>query len=272
MRTRTSAALLLLLGVEIRAESPATYQRSTELPAVRMSYTDFVQIATRAKSIADNANQSLQPEEHRREKMEAASGERRLRTPAIFADADLRKAPSVAYEVSYTYSRSGAPISEVSLQMHNRVRFLSVEGTAPDQVDALFASIRESISEHQTLFGGALPNFAFFLLVLATGLFSVMYVLHVLERKGKEFISLPLFIGMLLIVGACTLTVSWLLAEPGWFPGTAVYAGDANLLARYGPQISLLGLVATIVMGLAGIFYSNWLAGREDQATPPPAG
>jgi hypothetical protein len=136
-------------------------------------------------------------------------------------------------------------------------RRLSVSGGAADQVEALSALLENDLRRYSTWIGGAVfrktAGVCLSVVLLATLVISSAYYWN--SRRYTAW-GMPICsaLGLLLL-----LFVPW----NRFLPGFALYQSYSPfLLVRYAPQISFLGLLAT----LAGIPLSYFLARRRRDA------
>ncbi len=59
------------------------------------------------------------------------------------------------FTYSYSSSVEGAPIKRVYLDFRDYNRTLTVEGPSPEQVDAVFATLREDLAAYRAMLEGA---------------------------------------------------------------------------------------------------------------------
>lgn len=67
----------------------------------------------------------------------------------------------------------------------------------------------------------------------------------------------------LLIFGPLLSISVWVLPWKNWFPGTAVYAGDASWLVRNSPLLSLVGVFLTLITFALSVAISIYLSPRQ---------
>ena len=86
---------------------------------------------------------------------------------------NYERKPEVAYEFSYWYYYPKGKISQVNLNFTDSSRRISIEGTDPNQIDALFSMLKEKIESRQSIFGGG-----FFRFFLFMGIFIFLIILY----------------------------------------------------------------------------------------------
>ena len=230
------------------APEPTTYSLSRTFLPIRLSYEDLAAIAGKAHAIAERANAS-----HKTfrvfERMEATDGQARLEKRGVFAPEDIRGAPRVAYQVSYHYSNDDAPLSTIHMSFDDYSRRLTVEGIAPEQVDALVAVLAGEISTRGSFVGG----FTFRTLGGAILLFIAILIVGATRSvdAANRSVRVAFFLTALGIVAA-VFFFPW----ERWLPGTAVCVEEPGFIVRYAPQFTFAGfLLALIALGVpAGRF------------------
>ena len=155
-------------------------------------------------------------------------------------------APRVATSVSYRYHNRAGVISSITLRFSDSYRTLEVSGRSQDQVEAVANLADTIVVEATTLFGGyeqrSLGGFLLF------GIAMTLVNLHWFVPNLK----LPIHLALMATGCLCLVSV-WLLPWDEWFPGLAVYRGDASFFVRNAAIISFLGLVATLLSLFWGV-------------------
>jgi hypothetical protein len=136
----------------------------------------------------------------------------------------------------------GAPINHLQLSFGNFRRTISVDGESPDQVDAIFVTLRDELATLTSVVGG--PFFVKFVLSIAApatlGLIALFSALLWLRSKRRFF---------MIIEATCFIAFVVLLLLPNaeMFRGFSVIKEDASFVVRYGAEISFWGSILSIV-------------------------
>jgi hypothetical protein len=158
-------------------------------------------------------------------------------------DAVGAKIPSEINSFMYkARTEDSAPVTRLELWFDDGWRRLSVEGQSPDQVDAIFATVREEVSAYSTFLGGQSSRFFILYLPLIIGLpISLSLLAAGWSTSHRRLLLLPASLCALLFA------VAILLPTDGFLAGFSAVSGDASFAVRYGPQISLGGLIVGVV-------------------------
>jgi hypothetical protein len=164
--------------------------------------------------------------------------------------------PKEVFKFSYTYTRSGKPISSVIIDLGDYSRHVSVTGNAEDQVKATSNLIEKDLRRVSTPIGGA--SFR-----RVAGLCLAVVFLASIGLSGAWWLRTRVYnaLGML-ICSTIGLLLVLLLPWDRYLPGFALYQSYSPfLLIRYAPQVFFLILVATLV----GIPLSYFLPRRRER-------
>lgn len=246
------------------AEDP-TYTKSASLPPVRITYAELQSVLDKLASLMASANgpHATRPFT---EKLRLKHGESQVEISGHQLQGSKAKLPKSTTELVYTasaYVLDTVPITTVSLLFHDYDRKLTVEGRSPEQVDAMFATLKNDLVALSSPFGGASfrsrAGLLIFLVCLNVALIGTIHWL-----SARRTLSL-------LPVAFALLSFGLLLALPfeGFLAGFSVSEFDPSFANRYGPEISLIGLVLSIVAIPLSYLLPYWLADRA-AGTPEP--
>jgi len=247
----STLALVLLLGVtgaDSAGAKPASseYRKEAAFSPVRLSYAEFTETVRRAHELAENANSQAEKPLVFYEAMEVSDGIATVRSKGVFTSADISMAPPVAFLATYRYSRDDCPVSEITITLSDYTRSVSVTGSKPEQVIALFSMLSDEIGSRTTFAGGI--GFR----VIAGSL--ILAVLVVLSRVVPEAVDRGLLrtvlaiYAIVLVGGLCLLALPW----TRWLPGAALYSSDASFVVRNAPQITFFGVILSVVIPMLG--------------------
>ena len=238
----------------------ALYTRSIKLPAVRASYSTLQGTIDKARKLARSANAGIDSKSAI-EYLTVKGGGAELSLRGEFTLADLEKAPNVASEFIYHLEVRSAPISEVYLLLTDDIRKVTVSGTSEEHVEALVNALRLDVSAASTILGGDRFRLVGGLLLLGLGMLL----------PGLSAVATTAQLRRAMLAGGPLVSLAvWLFPWQNWFPGVAIYRGEASFLVRHGPLISLAGLLVTILTFVLSLVFSAYLA-RQPASTEPPA-
>jgi hypothetical protein len=259
-----AAIVALCVGQQVDSAQPIPiYTRKLGLPPIRMSYSDLSSTLETVSALLNKANTGI-TEDWRSEKLQLEGEGPGLTVSNSFGREILERGPTVAYRASYSFLvgvRQPAPISSVQIDLRDFSRELSVEGADLDQVEAIFAVAAARLSNHATVFGGFWAKTIGSLFLVFAGIGLIVHALPPNSLRGwTRWLSLTA--GILIAGGNFVLPWSELL------PGTAVYAGDASIIVRRQAEISLAGVLLTVLLSATG-YYISWRLAKRRPASPP---
>ena len=160
-----------------------------------------------------------------------------------------------------------APITTVWLSLDDSRRQLTVEGYSPDQVDAHFASIKESLTHLSTFYGGS--GFRMFGgMAVFFGCFIVASIgLSIWFTRPDRRLLGPVFVSVATMVLLFTLPFEEMLA------GFLLSHADPTFFIQYGPEISFWSLVISIAAIPLSALIPGWLGPKlpsPDSSPQPP--
>ncbi|MNY12008.1 hypothetical protein D3C86_1450680 [compost metagenome] len=167
---------------------------------------------------------------------------------------------------SFTYmfssSAEDAPVKRVYVDLRDYARTLTVEGSSPEQVDAVFITIREDINNLSSVVGGGAWTLlfgvpAYLLLVMLLVLSSLIWFL---DRHPAALV--------LLIFTATALSLILILPMKELLAGFMATKGEPSFLVRYAPQIGFAGLALSVVPILTAVFNRLSSAPQARESAP----
>jgi len=248
------------------ADEP-TYTKSASLPPIRITYLDLQSVLDKLALLMSSANVSYATRPFT-EKLRLKHGEFQVETSGHKLQGSKANLPKVATELVYTasaYPLDSVPIATVSLLFYDFDRKLTVEGRSPEQVDAMFASIKSDLLALSSPFGGSLFRNVSGSLVFIVCLYVTLFgSLHWLSTRQTSAV-LPVAFALL------SLGLLFFLPFEALFAGFSVSSFDPSFANRYGPEISFLGLVLSVVGIPLSYLVPRWLAKRSTAVPEPTA-
>jgi hypothetical protein len=226
--------------------SKATYGRSADFPAIQMSYDDLTSIIKKTQSVIRSAN-GFNKVKWESSKITITQGS----TVKFIYEGEITKnsfndAPQKGFSINYQYRSSGGPISDINITLDDYRRVLEVEGESSEQVDAIFAMISESLVKLEITFGGGKQRIFIGLIVSIISMILFIF----LPNKRYGIFKIPL---LLIVIFGIYFPYS------NYYPGAAIYVGDASFFSRNSGTIAILSLF----VGLVGIIPTiYWLIKR----------
>jgi hypothetical protein len=234
------------------AEYPAiaqpAYSKSTDLPPLRISFAQLQDLLDKGASLirsADGPNSIIV------EEMELRNGETKVTVSGHNLKLDGTKVPQKLDSFQFT-ARTQSPdkITRLWLDFEDFHRRISLEGQSPNQVDAIFSTLKDGFTDLSTPFGGIwIFAIRFTLLVLIVTIIIPLLVGWSFEYKTKRWIF-PIVFSLLFAV------LLYLLPFDDIFASFLVVEGDSSFISRYAPQITFLSLIVAVIAIPLSYFFS----------------
>lgn len=238
-----------LLGTDCRAEE-ADYSKSVNLPPLRISIAELQGVLNKAASLMASANSEMTQESRSEEIVKLRAGDLRVTFPGHELIASRVRFPKTIDGFDYiNQNRLWAPVSRVEMAFSDYDRTLRVNGTSPEQVDAVFSALRDDLMKLSTPIGGSSIKIWFGLAPFIIGILTFYLGIFWLKSRSRRQ-SLPFLISAVCLLGLVVLPLDHLLA------GFLMVEGDGSFMVRYGPEISFWGLA----IGVAAIPLSYLLS------------
>ncbi|WP_395703117.1 hypothetical protein [Aquabacterium sp.] len=231
-----SLFLLLLSGA---ATAQANYTKTAEIEPLRTSFNALQGVLTKASTLVSAANLGVQV---RREELAMKFGVITVTVPGHDLVQTTARVPEKIDSLTYSYSASEpAKISRISVDLADYKRTVTVEGPSPEQVDAIFAVLREDLQVISTPLGGtsfrSLFGFpAIWLLMTIFGWCGASWY----ARRTPISLSIALS-AVFLIILLMALLIDELLS------GFWAVNGEPSFMVRYGPHMSFIGFLIAVV-------------------------
>ena len=223
-----------------RAET--IYARDIELPSIRLSYANLLTILNQTRSLVKTTSAN---NEDWKEKIILREGnlEFSLTDHKLLSnEADL---PNKIDRFDYQgFATGDSSVSAIDLNFNDFSRRIRVQGKSPEQVEALFQLLNNDFLIVSSSMGGSYFRQLCALIIFMTALFMfLVFGAMRFESKNQAF-NLPIAVSILMFAAL------FLFPSQDIFAGFAATKGDPSIVVLYGPQISLIGLAASIAFGV----------------------
>jgi hypothetical protein len=228
--------LCLSLFINAPAFSSASYSKRINLPPLHTTFAELQEILNKAHTLMSQANgkeATILVEEItiKKEELEVKLSGHQLNNVST-------KIPSTIDRFEYTIMARNAPaIRDISLEFYDYERRLSVEGSSPEQVDAIFTMLRDNLTKSSNAFAG--NGFRFFLWVVVV--ISIAFI----PPLFKEFPNLRRLLVFISVIAFIILILLLFYAEI--FSGFYAVQGNISFLEKYAPQIGFIGLFFSVL-------------------------
>jgi hypothetical protein len=242
---------LSLATISLSAKEPE-FSRNRDLPSLKLLASDLDTILQRAQSLIAAADGPSGEQDSIRESVTLGVGGKEIEIPH-FSLASSVAFPRVVFKFSYHYYRPDKPISSVAVDLGDYSRRVSVSGKAADQVEAISNQLENDLLRHATVIGGAkFRNLAGVCLSVALLISLIVSGAYCWKTGEYGALGMP-------ICSALGLVLLFRLPWDRYLSGFALYQSHSPfLLVRYAPQISVLGLLATLVAIPLLYFLPRW--------------
>jgi len=257
---RTLIVLLLILHFE-SVFAQANYTKTAEIPPLRVSFGALQAVLEKTEKLISTANSGVKP---RREEVLLKAGAVQVGIPGRTLAPPNAKVPEQVESLTYTYlAKDDLPITRIYLDFSDYRRILTVEGTAPEQVDAIFAAVREELVAISSNVGGSGIK-------LILGPVAYWALLMIGTWSGLTYYSYRTRRSLAVLAGAVSVSLLLLVLPTGeLLSGFLAFRGDPSFMVRYGPEMSFIGfLLAVIGIPLTILQMSGTRSGSGGVAGP----
>lgn len=266
-RPRMIHGLLLICSMGILpcsalANEPI-YTKTASLPPLRITYAELQSLLDKSAALLI-ASPPVEAASRMEETLSLSHGESQIEITGHQLPTSGAKLPEFVTELRYTgswYPRNAA-VSVITMSFSDLRRELTVQGTSPEQVEAVFAGLRNDLEGMSSLIGGGFTRLALGLAAFLVCMIVAWSVAFLWFDTRNSRLILPFLLSCFGIVLVLLLPFDSLLA------GFSASELDASFIRRYAPEISLLGVLATLV----GIPFSyvapRWFAKHAKPDSP----
>jgi hypothetical protein len=233
-----SLLLLLPLLDPVCAMAQTNYTKSAEVPPLRTSFTQLQVVLSKASALTAAANAGASV---RREELALKAGVVTVSLPGHNLVQTSARVPERIEGMTYSYSAlDPARISRISIDLADYRRVVTVEGQSPEQVDAVFAVIREDLQAISTPLGGTG--------IRSLGFPAIWFLLTVIGWCGATWYSKRTPVSLAISLSAALL-VFMLVVLPfdELLSGFWAVSGEPSFMVRYGPHMSFVGFLIAVV-------------------------
>jgi hypothetical protein len=162
----------------------------------------------------------------------------------------MRDVPNVSNDLNFNYECYKNKISELSISFSDNYRHISVEGTSYESCQALISMLEKEFDQYEIFLGGSLFRLWGGIILFILGNLTLWLPQIFNSRKVYAYI-LSIVLGIFLIVSV------YVLPWDVWLPGFEIFVKYKSLLEEYGGELSLLGIILTIVSIFLSIYLSR---------------
>lgn len=258
---RALTALFLSLTVQL-ASAQANYTKTTEIPPLRVAFADLQAVIDKTEKLVSSANAGARP---RREELVLKSGVIQITIPGRTLALQNAKIPEKIDSFTYTYSMADrASVTQVSLDFSDYRRTLMVEGSSPEQVDAIFAATQEDLMNISSAIGGSGIK-------TLLGFPAYLILMTIMGWIGSDWYSTRSARSLGILISAmCVMLLLALLPTASLLAGFLAIRGEPSFMIRYGPEISFIGLILAVV-GIPLSVSQLFGASKKNNKTPEAA-
>jgi hypothetical protein len=228
-----------LLAGQLSAFADPSYSKSADLPALRLSFTQLQSVLNKAASLMRSVNKT---ETIRREQLELRSQNFKVEISGYKLEPEGAKVPDAIDRFRYTAwtLEDSSAIGRIELDFDDHNRTLRVDGWSADHVDAVFSALKDDLSGMASSFGGAAFK-SLGVVIVTASIPALVALCLVWLTSRKSMLLVPIGLLLAVVLAIFSMPLSEL------FAGFAAYRTDPSFMVRYGPSISLIGLIVSIV-------------------------
>lgn len=220
-----------------------TYEKNGRLPPIKFTYKDLNKILSGLRT-------QIPITSDRYEKLIISGKDVTITKEDDFALSQNDRIPDKAAELSYSYSYSKGEITEILIRFNDNRRQISIEGSSPDSVNAIYAFLNDQFLEHKIIIGG--KKFRIIGAVILFIIAMTFWMFSLLSQKNLLQISCA-------IIAAFIYLSTLLLPFSRWFPGFAIYNDSVSFPVRHAAQISLFGVILSLFLFIIGILITYFM-------------
>lgn len=258
------AVAVFTLSPRVGLSQDTNYSHKADLPPLRVAYDDLQPVISKAATLIRQANVGANSKTLI-ENVKIGSQASSLEIQGHSFTSEMRRLPRKPHSFEFRYVSSGsAPVSGVTISLRDYDRTLTVSGSSPEQVDALFSALREELEAISTPVGGDVQKFILgFVLLVILIVFTLEGLAFMIQTRTLEHWWVPTL---------CAVMFGVMFFSPlhELLDGFLLVATDPSFLVRYGPEIALVGLLVGIAPLLLRLFMSKKDVNRPDKQPPNP--
>lgn len=231
--------VLCLVIVTPPCWAQVNYTKTAEIPPLHVAFTSLQSILDKTDTLVSAANRDIKP---RREELVLKAKDLQVNLPGNTLQPKGAKIPAQIDSLTYSYwAESPATITRVALDFGDYRRTITVEGTSPEQVDAIFATLRDELMQLSHPVGGTV-------LRSLLGIPANVLLFLFLGAAGADWLA-KRHPGSLIVIAviASTLLLLNILPISDLLSGFLAVPGEPSFMIRYGPQISFWAFLITVI-------------------------
>lgn len=243
LKVKARFGVIFLFSCPLAWSAPPQFRIETSIGALRIPASDLGVLIGKVEHLS-RSSAGIAPDSQRGE-LALSDGVRTFQVSGDYSARSLEAAPKKSTEVSYSFYNAESAISQVSIELGNFDRTITVKGMDEARVESLAEFISAELRKHETYATGEWPR-------LGLALLSALLVV-VAWRGG--LVPAPL---AFLIVGFVSF---FLGSATSILPGTVIYQGELSFLVRYTPHFTF----ASLLLGV-WVTARPWLRRRRSRS------
>jgi hypothetical protein len=208
-------AMLVLSGHGHASSKKPAYTMEISLHPIRMSITDLSSLLAKVNRFVLTSRAGTKESEISTiNELALSDGVRRFQVSGDFSARTLESAPGVSYEASYNYRTLDGPITQVSIDLVDYRRKISISGYNQEHVEALAQLLSSYLQAYETYWGGFVIRFVgFFVFLIAGGAAGLVYSRHSVVKTSIATVT-------------CFVLAFVILFNDSLTPGVVIYKGS----------------------------------------------
>jgi hypothetical protein len=240
-------AVILILSASQAVSAPdlPMFTKQTELGPIVLSYSDVDQLVTSLKAQIEIANRHDKSDRSGKMTLSVEAGEDIISVNSWRSLSDASRLPEPGKRLSFDYSSYDMPIERVEISLDNYQRRITVKGTQRDQVDAIYAYIKDALTRRIWPWQGPLLRFAGGFITFIIG-FQLAWLPITARPLFRRFYSSAKIVAIQ-VLGILIAASPFILPWDTLLPGFAVYSRTDNTDRMIGLAGLAFGVIPLMV-------------------------
>ncbi len=218
------------------------FTKQTELDPIVLSYSDVDQLVTSLKAQIEIANRLDKSDRTGKMTLSVEAGEDRISVNSWRSLSNASRLPEPGKRLNFDYSSYDMPVERIEISLNDYQRRIAVEGTQRDQVDAIYAYIKDTLSRRIWPWQGPLLRIVGGIVVFNIGV-QLAWLPVAARPLVRRFYS-PAKIVCIQALGILIAMSVFALPWETLLPGFAVYSSTDNTDRMIGLAGLAVGVIA----------------------------
>lgn len=246
----------LILGITLLfplAGVAQQYSRVEQLPPIKLSYTQLVEVLDRMRTLIQVADPNAFAGAYS-DKIRLSDGVVEVSISGVVTPQVLANVPELSYNADYQFLAEEGPVSAVSFRLADWSREVRVEGSSAEQVDAVVRQLVTDFTRNISPLTGWSARLVGFVALMIGGTVAIALVPWARSSFHRA---------LLVAAYPAAFVIAFALPWERILPGTLIFEADPAFYIRYAAEISFVGFLVGLVALIFPLLRSQ---------TAPPVG